>query len=129
MRAIQCFVCSWTRHVKSWKLSAISDWKRAKTCLAYNNWRDLPHLGSLPSGKICETDSMYRLSETTSPPTRSRIHACQQSTSSSLVCVSRFIVIFMISANDLPVTWTAWADSSFRIHCISACHLMYELPL
>ncbi|EYC32585.1 hypothetical protein Y032_0003g1671 [Ancylostoma ceylanicum] len=33
--------------------------------------------------------------------------ACQQSTSSSLVCVSRFIVIFMISANELDVTWTA----------------------
>ncbi|EYC29610.1 hypothetical protein Y032_0006g3068 [Ancylostoma ceylanicum] len=22
-----------------------------------------------------------------------------------------------ISSNDLAVTWTAWADSSFRIHC------------
>ncbi|EYB84690.1 hypothetical protein Y032_0311g2128 [Ancylostoma ceylanicum] len=57
----------------------------------------------------------YRPSETTSPPTRSRIHACQQSTSSFLICVSRFIVIFAISTTDLAVTWTAWADSSFRI--------------
>ncbi|EYB94056.1 hypothetical protein Y032_0176g558 [Ancylostoma ceylanicum] len=43
----------------SWKLSAVSNWKRAKTCLAYTNWRDLPHLGSLPSGKICETGSVW----------------------------------------------------------------------
>ncbi|EYC22390.1 hypothetical protein Y032_0017g3322 [Ancylostoma ceylanicum] len=57
-RTVQCFACSYTRHVKSWKLSAISNWKRAKTCLAYNNWRDLPHLGSLTSGRIGETDSM-----------------------------------------------------------------------
>ncbi|EYC00472.1 hypothetical protein Y032_0115g489 [Ancylostoma ceylanicum] len=45
----------YTRHVKFWKLSAISNWGRAKTCLAYNNWRDLSHLGSLPSGKNGET--------------------------------------------------------------------------
>ncbi|EYC20662.1 hypothetical protein Y032_0021g351 [Ancylostoma ceylanicum] len=67
----------------------------------------------------------YRLSETTSPPTRSRIHACQQSTSSSLLCVSRFTVIFLISTDDLAVTWAAWGDSSFRIHCI--CNLLYIL--
>ncbi|EYB89893.1 hypothetical protein Y032_0227g2846 [Ancylostoma ceylanicum] len=44
-------------------------------------------------------------------------HACEQSTSSYLLCVSRFIVVFLISSNDQGVTWTAWADSSFRIHC------------
>ncbi|EYC21930.1 hypothetical protein Y032_0018g3617 [Ancylostoma ceylanicum] len=43
--------------------------------------------------------------------------ACEQSTSSYLLCVSRFIVVFLISSNDPAVTWTAWADSSFRIHC------------
>ncbi|EYB89687.1 hypothetical protein Y032_0228g2848 [Ancylostoma ceylanicum] len=30
-------------------------------------------------------------------------HACQHFTSSSLLCISRFIVIFMISTNDLAV--------------------------
>ncbi|EYB81972.1 hypothetical protein Y032_0370g87, partial [Ancylostoma ceylanicum] len=44
-------------HVKSWKLNAISNWKPTKTCFTYNNWRDLPHLGSLPNGKIGETNS------------------------------------------------------------------------
>ncbi|EYC38214.1 hypothetical protein Y032_0732g1909 [Ancylostoma ceylanicum] len=48
-----------TRHVKSWKLSAVSHWKRAKTCLASSNCRELPHFGSRPSGKICETDSNF----------------------------------------------------------------------
>ncbi|EYB83380.1 hypothetical protein Y032_0336g2878 [Ancylostoma ceylanicum] len=35
-------------------------------------------------------------------------HACQHSTSPSQICVSRFIVIFMVSANDLAVTWATW---------------------
>ncbi|EYB92151.1 hypothetical protein Y032_0197g1566 [Ancylostoma ceylanicum] len=35
------------------------NWKRAKTCLDHDNWRDLPRVGSLPSDKIGETDSMY----------------------------------------------------------------------
>ncbi|EYC21669.1 hypothetical protein Y032_0019g3952 [Ancylostoma ceylanicum] len=43
--------------------------------------------------------------------------ACHHSTSSYLICVSRFIVVFLISSNDPAVTWTAWADSSFWIHC------------
>ncbi|EYC39494.1 hypothetical protein Y032_0653g1164 [Ancylostoma ceylanicum] len=47
----------YTKHVKSWKLSAISNWGPVKTSLAHNNRRDLPHLGSLPSGKNGETDS------------------------------------------------------------------------
>ncbi|EYC08207.1 hypothetical protein Y032_0067g49 [Ancylostoma ceylanicum] len=55
------FACSCTKrilsHVKSWKLSTISDWKTAKTCLAYDNWQDLPHLGNLPSGRIGKTGS------------------------------------------------------------------------
>ncbi|EYC25057.1 hypothetical protein Y032_0012g1675 [Ancylostoma ceylanicum] len=55
-------------------------------------------------------------------------HACQQSTSSSLVCVSRFIVIFMISTNDPAVTWTAWADSSFRMHCKQLTLLRLLVP-
>ncbi|EYC03337.1 hypothetical protein Y032_0094g2699 [Ancylostoma ceylanicum] len=57
------------------------------------------------------------LSETTSPLKRSRPHACQQPTSTSRICVSRFIIVFLVSTNDPAVTWTAWADSSFRTHC------------
>ncbi|EYB93580.1 hypothetical protein Y032_0180g769 [Ancylostoma ceylanicum] len=49
-------------------------------------------------------------------------HACEQSTSLYLLCVSRFIAVFLISTNDSAVTWTAWADSSFSIHCT------YRLP-
>ncbi|EYC33578.1 hypothetical protein Y032_0002g874 [Ancylostoma ceylanicum] len=40
-----------------WKALSITG-NATKTCFAYNKWRDLPHLGSLPSaGKIAETDS------------------------------------------------------------------------
>ncbi|EYC09059.1 hypothetical protein Y032_0062g3328 [Ancylostoma ceylanicum] len=64
IRAIQCFACSCARpilfHVKSWDLIVISNWKRAKTCLTYNNWRDLPHLGGLLSGMNRETDTSVR---------------------------------------------------------------------
>ncbi|EYB85429.1 hypothetical protein Y032_0298g1753 [Ancylostoma ceylanicum] len=35
-------------------------------------------------------------------------HVCQHSTSPSLICVSRFNVIFMVSANDLAVSWATW---------------------
>ncbi|EYC39697.1 hypothetical protein Y032_0644g1079 [Ancylostoma ceylanicum] len=60
----------------------------------------------------------YRLSETTSPPKRSRQPPCEQCTSSYLLCVSRFIVVILISNSDPVVMWTAWADSSFRTHCM-----------
>ncbi|EYC09939.1 hypothetical protein Y032_0058g2898 [Ancylostoma ceylanicum] len=45
---------------RQWKLIAISNWKRAKTCLACNTWRDLPYLRTPLSGKIGETVSISR---------------------------------------------------------------------
>ncbi|EYC43162.1 hypothetical protein Y032_0501g2595 [Ancylostoma ceylanicum] len=57
---------------------------------------------------------MYHLSKTTGHSVKSRgDHACQHSTSSSLVCVLRFIVIFTISTNDLAVTWATWQLTAY----------------
>ncbi|EYC06864.1 hypothetical protein Y032_0073g743 [Ancylostoma ceylanicum] len=77
-------------------------------------------LCTTPDCMICpfgrEGDCIYMIKCTVNPRRRGRhsgrgsggSHVCQHSTSSSLICVSRFTVIFTISANDLAVTWATW---------------------